>query len=138
MWIGVGITQFGGDPVFEALRNEVFQTLGFLMHLIPRIAEKLMQDPLEQAVVAQHLQCPPLSSLGQSHAMMLLVLYEGGALRGEFLEHASYGRRADPQMPGKRVARDALLLGAAQFQNRLQVVVNGLRGGWKTKALGRH
>ena len=52
VWIGVGIAQFGGDPVFEPLGYEVLQTLGLLMHLIPRIPEKLMQEPFEEAMVA--------------------------------------------------------------------------------------
>ena len=50
--IGVWIAQFRGDAVFQPFRYEVFQTLGLLMHLIPRIAEELMQEPFQQAMMA--------------------------------------------------------------------------------------
>ena len=56
VWVRVGIAQLGGDPVFQPLRDEVLQPLGLLMHLVPRVAEELVQKSLEQAMVAQYLE----------------------------------------------------------------------------------
>ena len=124
--VRLGITQFGGDPVFESLRYEVFQPLGLLVYFIPRIAEEFMQELFQQAMVAQYFQSPALAGRRQPHTTMFFVPYEGGALRGELLEHARYRGRAHSQMRGQGVTGDAILLRTAQLQNRLQIVIDRL------------
>ncbi len=127
--VGVGIAQLGGNPVFQPLGDEMLQALGLLMHLVPRIAEKLVQKSLEQPMVAQHLEGPHFSGIGQAYAVMLLIFHECGASRGKLLKHPRHRCRANSQMPGERIAGYPLFRRAAEFQNRLQVVIHRLRRG---------
>ena len=62
-WRGRGV-QLGTaeqleDPLLHALRDDMLQTLGLVVHLVPAVAEDLDQEHLEQAVVADELQGRP-------------------------------------------------------------------------------
>ena len=74
--IGVRIAKFRGNPVFEALRNEMLEAFGFLVHFIPMIAENIVQESLEQAVMAQDFQRAELAGVRQAHAMMLFIFHK--------------------------------------------------------------
>ena len=50
------VPQFRGDPIFEPLRDEVLEAFRLFVNLVPRIVEEIMEEPLDQAVMAKNLQ----------------------------------------------------------------------------------
>ena len=56
---------------------------------------------------------------------MFFITDEGRMLAGQLLEHPRYGRRADSQAFGKRIARHTVILGSAQLEDGLEIVVDG-------------
>ncbi len=54
--VEVGMAKFGGDAFFKAFGDEVFEALGFLVDLVPGVAEDLVEKGFEQAMVADDLE----------------------------------------------------------------------------------
>ena len=107
----------------------MLQTLGLVMHFIPRELEHFVKKPLQQAMMTQDFQSAALPYPGQAHAMAFFILYERWPLPGKFLEHSRDGGRADIEVRSQGVAGHAPVFGSAQLQNCLQIVVDRLGGG---------
>lgn len=105
----------------------MFQPFGLVVNFVPRVVEEVMEETLQQAVVAKDLQGAPLPGCRQTHAVVLFVSYKRGLLRRELLEHSSNGCGADAKMPRERVAGHPFLFRPGQFQDRFQIVVHGFR-----------
>lgn len=120
-----GITQLGGNPILQFFGDEMLQTLGLFMDFVPLIIENVVQEAFEQAVVANHFQSASSAGWRKTHAMVLFITHEGGALAGELLQHSGYGSGAYPEPFRKRVARYAAVFSAAELKNGLEIVVDG-------------
>ncbi len=59
-----GVPELCGDQLLEILREHVLEHLGLGVHAIPRHAERVGEEALEQAVVADHLErdAPPVGA----------------------------------------------------------------------------
>ena len=128
--IGFRVPQFRGDPIFKPLRDEVLQPFRLIVNLVPRVVEEIMQETLQQAVVAKNLQSAHLPRGRQTHAVVLFVFHKRRLLRGELLQHSGDGSGADAKMPGEGVAGHPFLFGAAQLQDRFQIIVYRFRVVW--------
>ena len=69
--------------------------------------------------------------------MMLFVFDERWLLIRQFLQHPGYRGCTDFKVPGQRVAGYPLLIGTAQFQDCLEIVVDCLTG-CRFKRFGSH
>jgi len=128
MRIGFRVSQFRGDPIFKALRDEVLQPFCLVVNLVPRVVEELVEETLQQTVVANDLQSTHLPRCSQTRAVVLHVSHKRWLLCRELLEHSSHGSSTDTKTLSKGVAGHLFLLRAAQFQYRFQVIVGRFRG----------
>jgi len=101
----------------------MFQPFCLIVNFIPRIIQEIMEETLQQAVMAKNLQRAHLPGRCQAHAVVLFVFYERRLLCRQFLEHSGYGGRADAEMPGQGIAGHPLPFRAAQLQDGFQIVV---------------
>src|SRR5581483_6522159 len=60
MGVERGLSELGGDQLLELLGDVVLQHLGLGVHAVPRHAELLGEEELDQPVVADHLERDPL------------------------------------------------------------------------------
>ncbi len=90
MRVELGVAEFGGDALFEPLRDEVLEALGLLVHFVPGIVEDLVEEGLDEAMMADDLEGAFLSGFRELHAVVLFVDDQGWAEGGEFLEHVSH------------------------------------------------
>ena len=63
------VAELGGDELLELLGEDVLEHLGLRVHAVPRQAELLGEEELEQAVVAQHLQRELLAGVVELDAL---------------------------------------------------------------------
>ena len=113
------------DALLEALGDVVLEAFGLGVHLVPRHAEVLDQEQLQQPVVAQHLERGSRAARRQHDAVVRLVLDQ--AQRVELLDHARHGRGRDVQPVGERLRGHGAAGGRADLLDRLQVVLHGGR-----------
>jgi len=73
----------------------MLQALGFIVNLVPRVVEQIVEETLQQTMVAKDLQSPHLPGRRQTRAVMLFVFHEGGLLCRELLQHSRYGSGTD-------------------------------------------
>jgi len=125
MRICFGIAQPGGNAVLKLFGDEMLQPLRLLMNLIPGVIQNVVQEALQQAMVANYFERAILSRRRKAHPAMLLVADEGGVLAGEPLQHPRYGSRADSKAFRQSIAGNTELFCPAQFQDGLEVVVDG-------------
>lgn len=78
-------------------------------------------------MVAHKFPRAPLSGRRQSNAPVFLIHNKGWPLRGEPLKHPGHGRRPHSEPIGKDFRRDPHFLGAAQLEDRFEVIVDGFR-----------
>ena len=76
MRIGFRIAQFGGDPILELLRNEMLQTLSFLVNLFPCVIEHIVEEALQQPVVPHDLQCALPAGWRKANAVVPTITHE--------------------------------------------------------------
>ena len=106
----------------------MLQTLRLIVNLVPRVVEEIMEEALQQTMVAKNLQSSHLAGRRQTRAVMLFVFHEGRLLCRELLQHSSYGSRPDTEMMSQGVARHPFLFSAAQLEDGFQIIVYGFRG----------
>ena len=106
----------------------MLQPFRLVVNLVPGVIEEIMEETLQQTMVAKNLQSAHLPGRGQTHAVMLFVFHEGRLLRRELLQHSGDGSGADTEMLSEGVAGHPFLFGAAQLQDRFQIVVYRFRG----------
>ena len=121
------IAQNRGDSIFKSLRDEVFQPFCFLVHFVPGVLQNVVKKQFQQAVVPDQFPRPPFAGRREPDTSMLFIQNQGRALRRQLLKHSGHRRRANSQPLGQGVGRDARILRAPQFQNGLEVVVDGFR-----------
>ena len=80
-------------------------------------------------MMAQDLCRPTLPQLRKDNAVVFFVLDKRWPLAGQLLEHPGYGSSADVQMARQGIAGHSLFFRAAQLEDRLEVVIDGLRRG---------
>lgn len=127
--VRVGISQLGGNPVFQPLGNEVLQPFGLFMNFVPRIVQKIVKKSFQQPVMAQNFHGAMLSRSRQEHPVVLFVFDKRGLLRRQPLKHSRHRGRTHTESLGKSVARDPLFFRSAQFQYCFQVIVYRFRVG---------
>ena len=115
--VDFGVAENGGDPIFETLRDEVFQPLGLVMDLVPGILQNVMQEEFQEAVMPHQFPRPPFPRGRKPDTSVLLVRNECGPLRCESLKHSGHRGRSNFQPLGKSVRCDAQFLGTAQFED---------------------
>jgi hypothetical protein len=116
------------DAVQHAVRHGVLEHLGFVVHLVPAVAEFVDQERLQQPVPAHHGQRRTPAGLGQRHGAVLLVVHK--PLVGELADRfgGGAGRHTDAlgEHLGAHLFMRPLLGGPDGFQivlgNRRQVV----------------
>ncbi len=119
------MTERLGDQLLELLGDHVLEHLGLGVHPIPRHFERLGEEQLEQAVVADHLERDPAPVLGQAHAAIGVVLDQPEL--AEALEHRRDGPGREAEALGERVRGDGLLGSRFEREDRLAVVLDGRR-----------
>ena len=67
------VAELLGDPALELLRDVVLEHLGLVVDSIPRHLERLGEEGLDQAVVADDLEGDALTGRGQGDAVVRLV-----------------------------------------------------------------
>src|SRR6266571_2387854 len=110
------------DSSFHPLRDHVLEALGLVVDLVPRVAQHLDQEHLEQAVVADELEGDLPAFLCQLLAAVPVVLDQ--ALGGEPGDHLADRRRRDAQSLRQLSRRHRPLIAAQQVEG-LQVVLLG-------------
>ena len=93
----------------------MLQPFCLIVNLVPRVVEYIMEEALQQTMVAKNLQGSHLPTCRQTHAMMLFVFHEWRLLRSELLEHSCYGSSSDTEMMGENVASHTVLFRPAQL-----------------------
>lgn len=106
----------------------MFQPFRLIVNLVPRVVEEIMEETLQQAVMAKNFQSAPLSGRRQTHAAMFFVFHKRRLLRRELLQHSGYGGGADAEVLRERIAGDPLLFSAAELQDGFQIIIYGFRG----------
>jgi hypothetical protein len=139
MRIELGVAELGGDALFEALGDEVFEALCFLVNFVPGIVEDLVEEGLEEAMMADDLEGALLSGLRELDAVMLLVDDERWLLRGQLLQHVGDGGCSDRQMGCDFGAGNLAFRSSAQLKDCFEVVIDGFaaRGGGYAVGFGR-
>ena len=105
----------------------MFQPFRLVVNFVPGVVEEIVQETLQQTMVAKNLQSAHLPGCGQTHAVVLFVFHKRRLLRRELLEHSGDGSRTDTEMLRESVAGHPFLFGAAQFQDRFQIIVDRFR-----------
>ena len=116
------MAELGRDQRLQLVREHVLEHLGLLVDTVPRHAERLGQEELEQPVVADHLQRQPRAGLRQPDAAIALVRDQ--AELGELAHHRARGRGRDLQALGERADAD-VALAVLERVDRLRVVLDG-------------
>jgi len=106
----------------------MLQAFGFVVHFIPGKIENIVQESLEQAMMALNFQSPPLTQFREDNSVVLLIFHERWAFGGKLLEHSGNRGRPHLQVGRQSAARDPFTGGTAQYQNRFEVIVDSLRG----------
>ncbi len=127
MRVGFRVSQFRGDPIFQFLRDKMFQPFRLIVNFVPGIVEEIMEKTLQQAVMAKNLQSAHPPGCRQTHAAVLFVFHKWRFLGRELLEHSRYGCGTDAEMPGERVAGHAFFFRPGQFQDGFQIIVYRFR-----------
>ena len=115
------------DPIFKSLRDEVFQPFCFLVHFVPGVLQNVVKKQFQQTVVPDQFPRPPFASRSEPDASVFFIQNQGRALRRELLKHSGHRRGANSQPLGQGVRRYPCVLRPAQFQNGLEVIVDGFR-----------
>ena len=89
----------------------MLEHLGLVVDAIPGHPQRLGEEGLDQAVVADHLERHPLAGRGQADAVVGLVAHQPELV--EPLQHRGHRRGRDPQPLGERGGRDRALAAAA-------------------------
>src|ERR1035441_10370523 len=76
----------------------MFQPFCLIVNLVPRVVEEIMEETLQQAVMAKNLQSAHLPTRCQTHAAVLFVFYKRRLLRRELLEHTGDGCGTNAEM----------------------------------------
>ena len=63
--------------------------------------------------------------------MVFFILDKRRPLAGQLLQHPGHGSSTDVQMTGQGIAGYSLFFRTAQLEDRLEVVIDGLGGGWQ-------
>jgi hypothetical protein len=119
------LAELRGDSFLEPLGDVVLEALGLGVHLLPRDAEMLDEEELEQPVMAQHLERGGGAARRQNDAVVRLVLDQPEAV--ELLDHPRHRRRGDVQPVGERLRRHGPAGRRADLLDGLQVVLHGGR-----------
>ena len=85
MWIEFRVTQDRRHAIFETLGNEVLQTLGFLVNLIPGILQHIVEEQFEEAMMPHQLPGPPFACSSQPDTAMFFIQDQRRPLRRQFL-----------------------------------------------------
>src|ERR1039458_7860605 len=121
------VSQFLSDALFECFRNEVLQPFSLLVYFVPGISKDLAQEKLHQTVPANDTKRPFSAFVGQARAVVLPICDTGPSPSGQSLQHPGYGRRRNAQALRNRIAGSGFSRWAAQFEDRLQIVIHGFR-----------
>lgn len=121
------VAQDSGDAILKTLRDEVFQPLCLLVHLVPGVLQDIVKKEFEQSVMADEFPCAALSGCREPNAPVLLIHDESWPLRSEPLKHSGDRRSLDFESLGKGLCCDPQFLRAAQFEDRFEVIVDGFR-----------
>ena len=101
----------------------MLQPFRLIVNLVLRVVEEIMEETLQQAVMAKNLKRAYLPGRSQTHAVVLLVFHKRRLLCRELLQHSSHGGSTDTEMMGEGVAGHSFLFRAAQLQYSFQIVV---------------
>ncbi len=61
--IELWVAELCSDALLEPLRDEMFESLRFLVNLFEGVVEKFVKECFDQSMMAHHLKRPPLSPL---------------------------------------------------------------------------
>lgn len=115
----------------------MFQPLRLLMHFVPGVLQDDVKEQFKKPVMAHKLSGAAFSRRRQPNTPVLLIRDESWALRGKPLTHTGHRGRPYPQPLGEGLRCDRQLIGAAQFEDRLQIVVHRFRNR-KHSSVRRH
>ena len=122
MRVELRVTELLGDQLLEALREDVLEHLGLRVDLVPAHAQVLDEEELEQAVMADHLECDQPAALGQVDPVVALVLDQ--AEYRELPQHPGDRSRPHVEALGERGRRDRAVA-RLQRIDRFRVVLHG-------------
>jgi hypothetical protein len=119
-----GVAELRGDQLLELLGERVLEHLGFGVHLVPGHAEALDEEQLDQPVMADHFERDTPAALGETDAVVALVLDEA-ELR--HLPQHPGDRRGPDLEQGSQLGRRGGSVSRFEGEDRLGVVLD--RGG---------
>jgi hypothetical protein len=76
-----GMAELGGDALLEALGDEVFEALGLFVDLFDGVVEDLVEEGLDEAMVADDFECAALAGGREQDAPVAFVFDQGWARR---------------------------------------------------------
>ena len=107
----------------------MFEALGLLVDLVPRVVEDFVEEGFEEAMVTNDFECALAAGLGEMNSAMLLVGDEWGLEGGELLQHIGDGGGRDGEVGGDLGGGNLPLGAAAELEDGLEIVVDGLAAG---------
>src|SRR5579863_726420 len=116
------VAELGRDQLLELVGEDVLEHLGLGVNAIPGHAERIGEEALEEAVVADHLERHAPPGGGQAHPAVGLVRDEAQLV--ELLEHRRHRAGCDAETLCECAGRDRLLAPRLQREDRLRVVVD--------------
>jgi len=117
------ISERAVDPFLELLGDHVLESVCLGVDVVDVEPEGVCQVELEQAVMADHLECDPLARLSQARALVGLVLEQ--VEYGELLDHRRGRRRRDTLVASER-GDGRTTSGLLELVDPLQVVLDRL------------
>ena len=69
------------NPIFESLRDEVFQSFCFLVHFVPGVLQNVVKKQFQQTVVPDQFPRPPFASRSEPDTSVFFIQNQGRALR---------------------------------------------------------
>ena len=120
----LGVAERGGDALLELLGDVVLEHLGLVVDAIPGHAERVGEEGLEQAVMADHLEGDALTGLGQLDPVVRLVADQSEGVHA--LQHRRDRSRRYVEPLGQRGRADRPGIAGGQGVDRLRVILDRL------------
>ena len=114
------VAERGVDALLEPLGQHVLQQLGLGVHLVPRHAEHLVEERLQQPVAPHDAQRGPLARLGEPQLATARAVDELALLQP--LDHGRHRGRRDAQLGREQPGGDRLTA-VGDVVDRLEVVL---------------
>ena len=112
----------------------MLEALGFVVDFLDGIVEDLVEEGLDQPMMADDFEGALASCAGEADAAVALVIDERALGGGEFLNHVGDGGHGDVQAVGQFLAADTPGSAVSEGKDGLEVIIDGLGVGFRRAA----